>query len=197
MIFIAGVLDKHRYSQHFDHLLHLGRVQNHGGFDGQITALIDHQLVIRFRIAAGEEHLAILHSPHRIFHIPAVLAGTYKADAVQRVQPVDQCHAGGCLQIDFVKRLLENPDVSIKALRNRHTLGHHQIAGAVDHFDQGITAFKVVYIEFGGVGFLHASFPDETRNLCRQRRRCSQHQGEKRNQQLFHACTSSAATAVS
>ena len=167
---VAGSVDEHRDAQQLDHLLHLGGVQDHRGFDGQLTALVDHQLVVRLAVLAGEEHVPGLDGGHGVVDVPARRGGAHQADAVQGVQLVEQRHGGGRRQVDVLDGLLQHRDVSVQALGHGHGLGHHQEARAVLDVDERVAALVVVHAEARGVEQLHAGFVGEARQLRRGQR---------------------------
>ena len=68
---IAGSVDEYRNIQHFDHLLNLGRVKDHGGLNGQITALVYQKLIIRLAVLSSIKNLSVVHGSHRILNLPA------------------------------------------------------------------------------------------------------------------------------
>ena len=88
MRLITGPVDKYRNLKHLKHLLHLRSMQDHRGFNSQITFLIDQEFIIRLTVFSGIKDGAIFHSLHRIFNVPAGFLCPAQANRIQCIKRI-------------------------------------------------------------------------------------------------------------
>lgn len=160
--------------------LSASRVADHHGFDGKRSVLGQQQLIIRFAVFSGVKNASFPHGRPGVFHVPAVLLCTGKADGVQPVQRVKQAHGRGGGQIDVCNGLIERGDRFIQSGRRFGALRHGQKAAAVPQRDQLVAAFVVIHgellreIELHAVCHMEPGKTRRTRPLCAAGKRCDQ-----------------------
>ena len=195
---IAGAIHQHGDAQILDHLLDLGGVVDHGGLDGQVAILADHQLIVRLAVLAGEEHRAGVQGLHGGVNVPAGGSGAGEADVIQGVHRREQGHGGGGSQIDPIQRLLEDGDAVVQAAGNLAVLRDDQEAAAVFNGDEGIAALVAVQVEALGVFQLRLRLEGQAGELGRSLRqgggaaeaqqRQLHGQGQQQRGDAFHGC---------
>ena len=165
MALIAGTVNKNRNIQHLDHLLDLRGMEDHCRFNGKVTFLIHHQLVIRLTVFSGKQNIPRPHSLRRIVDIPAGGLGSAQTDRIHGTHGIKQGHGRSRRQINSVEGLLQYNDILIQGTGCFLTFRHDQISGTVMHIDQSIPAFIIIHVEAFRIGQLHGRFISKSLDL--------------------------------
>ena len=92
---IAGTVHKHGDSEFFEHFFDFGSMIDHRILNGQVTAALYQQLIIRFTVLSGKLKFPRLHRFLWGIKIPVVLCQGTQPHCINRIHRIKKRHGCG------------------------------------------------------------------------------------------------------